>query len=108
MNFFQKLFSRQCYRSMPFWLLILTALYAIGGFYALPKIIHNTLVEQIDKQLGWQSNIKKISLNPFLFTLSIEQLVLSEKNTETLSFKKFHADFELRSIIEGAFTFKKH
>ncbi|PKG40996.1 DUF748 domain-containing protein [Psychromonas sp. Urea-02u-13] len=106
MNTFKKLFSRQFYRSVPFWLLFLLALYSLIGFVALPKIIHNTISEQVDAQLGWQTSIKKIEVNPFLFTLTISELAITEEQAETIAFSRFHADFELRSLFEGAFTFK--
>ena len=106
MNTLTKLFSRQCYRSIPFWLLVLLALYSALGFIVLPKIIHNTITEQVNTRLGWQTEIQKIEFNPFLLTLTIEQLAITENKEASLSFTHFHADFELRSIIEGAYTFK--
>lgn len=102
-----KLFSRQCYRSPPFWLLVIIALYSLIGFVVLPKIIHNAIIEQVNSQLGWQTNIKSVEFNPFLMTLSINQLTINDAQKQSLSFSRFHADFELRSIIEGAYTFKE-
>ncbi|WP_022941567.1 DUF748 domain-containing protein [Psychromonas hadalis] len=106
MNSFKKLFSRQFYRSLPFWLITFLALYSVIGFFVLPKVIHNVISEQVTQHLGWQTEIKKIELNPFLFTLTIHQLAIKDKQDKALSFSRFHADFELRSLIEWAFTFK--
>ena len=102
----KKLFSRQFYRSIPFWLIFTLGLYSALGFLLLPKLIHDTINEQVTQNLGWQTEVQSIAVNPFLLTLTIEKLAISEKQQSTISFSRFHADFELRSIFEGAFTFK--
>ena len=110
MSIFKKLLSRQFYRSIIFWFLFLLTLYTVFGFLLLPKLLDNTIRDQVNSHLGWQTDIEKIEVNPFLFTLTINHLAITENNTvintSPLSFSRFHADFELRSIIEGAFTFK--
>jgi len=106
MQTLKKLFSRHFYRSIPFWLLSLLSLYSLLGFIVLPKVIHNTINEQVSQYLGWQTRIEKVELNPFLLTLTINELAILEADKAALSFSRFHADFELRSVIEGAYTFK--
>lgn len=106
MNTFKKCCSRQFYRTWPFWLLFSLSLYSVLGFYVLPKVIYNTLVQQVSTRLGWQTSIQKVQVNPFLFTLTITDLKILEGQSETIALQRFHADFELRSIIEGAYTFK--
>ena len=105
-KYLQKLISRQFYRSPLFWVLSLTAVYTLAGFFLLPKIIHNTLVEQVEQQFGWQTEIEKVEFNPYAFTLTIHNLKIADQQAqEQLSFERYHMNFELRSIIEGAFTF---
>ncbi|GLS91534.1 ATPase [Psychromonas marina] len=86
------------------------ALYALFGFLLLPKLLNNTIRDQVHSHLGWQTEIEKIEVNPFLLTLTINHLAIKENTVgdtdSPLSFSRFHADFELRSLIEGAFTFK--
>lgn len=106
MNTFKKLFSRRFYRSITFWLLSLLALYSVLGFVVLPKLIHNTISEQVSTRLGWTTNIDKVEFNPFMMTLSIDKLAIADGKTEIISFSRFLADFEMRSITEGAYTFK--
>ncbi|WP_028865489.1 DUF748 domain-containing protein [Psychromonas aquimarina] len=106
MKYLQKLCSRQFYRSSLFWLLSLTAAYSLAGFLLLPNIIHKTLVEQVDQHLGWRAEIEKIEFNPYALTLTIHNLkILNKQAQEQLSFARYHMNFELRSLIEGAFTF---
>ena len=106
MNSLKKLFSRQYYRSIPFWLLLLLTLYSVFGFLVLPKLIKNTISEQVTNNLGWQTTIEQVAFNPFLLTLTINDLNITENEMKAISFSRFHADFELRSITEAAYTFK--
>lgn len=102
----QKLISREFYRSPLFWGLSLIATYTLAGFFLLPKIIHNTLVDQVEQQLGWQTEVEKVEFNPYAFTLTIHNLKIADQQAqEQLSFERYHMNFELRSIIKGAFTF---
>jgi len=105
-KYLQKLFSRQFYRSTLFWGLLLVAIYTLGGFIALPKYIHKTIVAQVEQQLGWQATIDKVEFNPYNFTFSIDNLnIADQKSVEQIAFKRFYINFEVRSIVEGAFTF---
>ena len=106
MKYLQKLISRQFYRTTLFWVLSLTAAYSLAGFFLLPNIIHKTLVKQVEQHLGWQTEIEKIEFNPYTFTLLIHNLKIADQQAqEQLSFQRYLMNFELRSIIEGAFTF---
>jgi hypothetical protein len=106
MRYLQKLISREFYRSVIFWLLSLIALYTLAGFFVLPKVIHKAIVEQVEQQLGWQTDIETIAFNPYALTLVINNLKISDQQAQQqLSFKRYYMNFELRSIFEGAFTF---
>ena len=105
-KYLQKLFSRKFYRSTLFWSLLLIAIYTLGGFIVLPKYINNTIVAQVEQQLGWQAKVEKVKFNPYNFTFSIDNLkITDQKAQEQIAFKRFYINFELRSIVEGAFTF---
>lgn len=102
----QKLFSKKFYRSILFWVLSLLTVYTLAGFFLIPKIIHKTIIEQVDQNLGWQTEIEKVEFNPYALTLSINNLKISDQQAqEQISFTRYHMNFETRSIIEGAFTF---
>ena len=106
MKYFKKLFSRQFYRSFIFWGLTLITTYTLVGFFLLPRIIDNILVNQVKDNFGWDAKVEKIELNPYTLTLQMNNLLISDKKgDEQLSFAHFLINFELRSIIEGAFTF---
>ncbi|AGH81109.1 hypothetical protein PCNPT3_05835 [Psychromonas sp. CNPT3] len=106
MNKTAKLFTHHYYRSVYFWLFLLLMGYSLSGFFILPRILKNTLIEQVQLNLGWNTTIKNIAFNPFLLRLDIEELSIENKlKRPQLSFTKLSIDFELRSLFEGAFSF---
>ncbi|PKH03287.1 hypothetical protein CXF72_07375 [Psychromonas sp. MB-3u-54] len=102
----QQIFSRYFYCSPLFWAVLLISSYTIGGFILLPKVINTQLVKQIELNSGWQTEIGKVAFNPYTFTLVIDNVAIKNaQGDQVASFKQYTTDFELRSAIEGAFTF---
>jgi len=105
-KYLQKIFSRHFYRSPLFWAVFLISSYTAGGFILLPNIVKGKIVEQVAVNLGWQTDIDKVTFNPYTFSLKIDNLsTKDEQGNRVFSFSQYHTDFEVRSIIEGAFTF---
>lgn len=104
----KNLFSRQCYRFYPFWLLVLVIAYTLSGFVLAPYLIQKTIIEQVNQNLGWEAKVEKIEVNPYLLTLSIDQLSIVDLNKkEVIGFSRLYTDFTLRSVFELAATFEK-
>jgi hypothetical protein len=105
-KYLQKMFSRHFYRSSLFWCVLLITGYTLGGFILLPKVINSQLVKQVKLNLGWQTEIGKVAFNPYTFTLVIDNVAIkNEQGENVISFQQYITDFELRSVMEGAFTF---
>ncbi len=104
---FKNLFSRHCYRHFLFWVLLFAAIYSAAGFLLAPVLIQQTIKEQVQSNLGWNTEIGKIELNPYSLSLNIEQLsIIDQNNKEVIGFSRFYTDFTLRSIFELAVTFQ--
>ncbi|WP_372880445.1 DUF748 domain-containing protein [Psychromonas sp.] len=102
----QKMFSRFFYRSPLFWAVILLGSYTFGGFIILPKVVKSKIIEQVEVNLGWQTTIDNVTFNPYTFILDIDNLAIQDQQNKTvIAFAQYHADFEVRSLFEGAFTF---
>ena len=104
---FKNLFSRHCYRHFLFWVLLFAAIYSAAGFLLAPVLIQQTIKEQVQSNLGWNTEIGKIELNPYSLALNIEQLsIIDQNNKEVIGFSRFYTNFTLRSIFELAVTFQ--
>ncbi|HXA36010.1 MAG TPA: DUF748 domain-containing protein, partial [Steroidobacteraceae bacterium] len=85
---------------------LLVALYALGGFVFVPRILRSTLMEEIPKTLGATPTVGQIRFNPFLFQLEVRDLSLAAPGGERLlGFRRFFVDFELSSIWHRAYSF---
>jgi hypothetical protein len=86
--------------------LLLVALYALGGFVLAPRMLRSALMEDIPKTLGVTPTVGEIHLNPFLFQLEIKDFSLAAPSGEKLlGFRRLFADFELSSIWHRAYSF---
>jgi hypothetical protein len=84
----------------------LCALYVLGGFFALPAIVKWQLEKQVSEQLGHSISVGDIRFNPLLFRFEVDDLAFSDPDGQPLlGFKYLLVDFELRSLIDRAWTF---
>jgi hypothetical protein len=83
-------------------------LYAVLGFLAAPAIIKWQLLKRLPILTHRQAAIGHVKVNPFVLSLGIHDLALTETNGEPFaSFAEFRANFQLSSIFRRAFTFKE-
>jgi hypothetical protein len=84
----------------------LCALYVLGGFFALPAIVKWQVEKQVPEQLGHSISVGDIRFNPLLFRFEVDDLAFSDPDGQPLlGFKHLLVDFELRSLIDRAWTF---
>ena len=84
----------------------LVALYATGGFFAVPVLVKWQIEKQVPERLDHRISVGEVRFNPFVFKLEIDDAVLSDADGKPiLAFKRLLADFELRSVIDRAWTF---
>ena len=85
---------------------LLVALYALGGFVVAPRMLRSALMEDIPKTLGVTPTVGEIHVNPFLFRLEIKDFSLAAPSGERLlGFGRLFVDFELSSIWHRAYSF---
>jgi Domain of Unknown Function (DUF748) len=85
---------------------LLAALYALGGFVLAPRMLRSALMEDIPKTLGVTPAVGEIHVNPFLFQLEIRDFSLAAPGGQKLlGFGRLFVDFELSSIWRRAYSF---
>ena len=81
-------------------------MYLLGGFLALPAIVKWQLEKQVPAQLGHTVSVGKVRFNPLLFRFEVDDLAFADPDGRPLlAFKRLLIDFELRSVIDRAWTF---
>ncbi|HVN41866.1 MAG TPA: DUF748 domain-containing protein, partial [Steroidobacteraceae bacterium] len=86
----------------------LVGLYALLGFYAVPRIARSQALGYVHKTYGRELAIGEIRVNPFLLQVEVKDLALPDADGETLiGFKRLFVDLEVSSIWNRAYTFKE-
>ncbi len=95
---------RPRHRQIIFALLI----YSVIGFFILPAIIKWQLVKRLPGLTHRQAIVQKVRLNPFVLSLTIRGLSLTETNGEPFAgFDEFYGNFQLSSLFRRAWTFRE-
>lgn len=93
-------------RRIRFWLLVLLALYALLGFFALPWAVKSMAVNTAQEDFDRELQIETVRTNPFTLTLRIEGLVLKDTDDQDLvTWDRLFVNFAWSSIINRAWTF---
>jgi hypothetical protein len=95
-------------RKLVIWPLAIFAAYTVIGFLVLPPIIRSVAVKQISKQLDREVSIKKVKLNPFALSVTVDGLLIKDKDGRTLvSWDEVYVNFQISSFFGKAWTFKE-
>ncbi|MHB8811373.1 MAG: DUF748 domain-containing protein, partial [Desulfobulbaceae bacterium] len=80
--------------------------YTLGGFFLAPWLVKRYLPRYVDQQLGHRLSLSQVRINPFLFTLEVNDFRLADGAAEPLlEYRRLLVDFELESIVRWAWTF---
>lgn len=80
--------------------------YSLAGFLLSPWLLNRYLPRYVDQQLGHRLNLGQVRINPFLFTLEVNDFRLEDGEGElVLKYGRLLVDFELESIVRWAWTF---
>ena len=93
------------------WALIVAAVlvcaYVLAGFWWAPKFLRQTLIEQMDKNLGVQPNVGLIKVNPFLVSVEINDFSIpGSQSSALLGFKRLVVEISaMRSLLHWSPVF---
>jgi hypothetical protein len=83
-------------------------LYTLTGFFLAPYLVRHYLPEILAKQLGKKAAVGEVRINPYKLTLEVEDFTLDEPDGQPIAgFKRLSVDFESKSIIDRAWTFRR-
>ena len=81
-------------------------LYAFIGFWGLPYLIKSKLPELVKEHLDREGSIQEISINPFLFKVSLKGLEIKKKTAgKFVAFDELFVDLETSSLFKRAVNF---
>lgn len=102
-----RLLTARWYRSRVFWLLLLVGLYTLLGTLVLPRIVDNLLKQTVDESLGWHTQIKEVTFNPFDFHLAVKGVeILDETDRKVAAFDSLILNVDTFALTEMALGFE--
>ncbi|MDY0326643.1 MAG: DUF748 domain-containing protein [Arcobacteraceae bacterium] len=77
--------------------------YTFLGFLVLPYIIKSQAINYVQENLNKELDIEKISFNPFLFNIDINNISLKDSGETIISFENILVDFDLMQTISNKY-----
>ncbi len=91
------------------WLLVTSVIvlaYGVFGFFVAPGIVRDKLVENLSAYTGSKVTVGRVSVNPFMLSVTLRNFLLPDRQGERLfSFDTLYVNFQLSSVVRGALTF---
>lgn len=84
------------------------AVYTLAGFFLVPYLVTHTLPKVVAEQLHRKAAVGAVRFNPYTFVFEMEDLRLEEPDGQPIAgFKRLSVDFESKSLIDRAWTFRR-
>lgn len=95
----------------PLVLALLIGLYALLGFWALPKYLRSHATGYVATELGKDLSLGEIGFNPFTFQLEIRDIAIRDRDTAQakplVALKRLFADFQVSSLWTSGYVFRQ-
>ena len=85
---------------------VVTALYAVSGFFLAPWLLKEQAAEVFQERFGAELQFARVAVNPFALSVTLDGLQLSDPNTrQVVGVDQIYVNFQLSSLFRWAFTF---
>jgi len=86
--------------------LVLLLAYALAGFLWLPRLVHASVLETIEREYGRKATLERPTFNPFTFEFEARAFSLPDTDGERLlGFERLYVDFDSSSLWRRAWSF---
>lgn len=96
---------------IPALLAIAVGLYALGGFWLVPKLIRSQATDYVGTELKKSLTLGEIKFNPFRFELDMRDIAIADPGARPgqplVALKHLFVNFQISSVWKGAYTFHK-
>ncbi|HYM59282.1 MAG TPA: DUF748 domain-containing protein [Thermoanaerobaculia bacterium] len=87
---------------------IAVALYALVGFFVVPRLIRWAVQEKGSTALHREVTVGKVAFNPFTLEADLETLRIRDRDRQPLfSFNRFHVDVQVSGILQRAWRLRE-
>ena len=90
------------------WAAVALGLYAIIGFFVVPKIARSQIEKQSRALLHREATVARVRFNPFTLAAIVEGLDLKDRDgSDLFHLDRLTADFQLSGVFRRAFRFRE-
>ncbi len=99
----ERISSRRFLKKAAIWVSASLFVFTVVGFFVLPPIIKSVLIKKLSASLHREVSIKKISVNPYVLSIDIADIVVKERSGAKtfVSFANIYLNLQSISIIKG-------
>ncbi|MEE8340036.1 MAG: DUF748 domain-containing protein [Xanthomonadales bacterium] len=95
-------------RRKRFWAVVAVLLYTLLGFFVVPLVVKNSILNLIQDDFARSAKIKKVEFNPYVLSLRMQGFELDDSDGVSLAaFDEFYVNFQLSSLFRWAWTFRE-
>ena len=102
-------FLKKILRSKPFiTCMAVLVFYTLAGFFLAPWLVRHYVPKTIQEQLNKQAAIGEVRINPYTFKIEANDFQMEGLDSQPIiSLKRLFVDFELKSLLKWAWTFRQ-
>lgn len=90
------------------WVVAAIGLYAVIGFFVVPKIARAQIVKQARGMLHREAKVTRVRFNPFTLAAKVEGLDLKDRDgADLFHLDRLSADFQVVGVFRRAFRFRE-
>lgn len=95
-------------RRKRFWAVVAVLLYTLLGFFVVPLVVKNSIINLIQDDFARSAKIRKVEFNPYILSLRVQGFELDDSDGVSLAaFDEFYVNFQLSSLFRWAWTFRE-
>jgi len=96
------------WRKKRVWLSLAILLYTLLGFFLAPVLVRDGIINAIRDDLGRESSIGKVEVNPYVLSLRIQDFELRDTDqVKMAAFDEFFVNLQLSGLFRWAWVFRE-
>ena len=95
-------------RRKRFWVIVAVALYTMLGFFVVPPVVKNSVINLIQEDFDRTAQIEKVEFNPYVLGLRVRGFEMADSDGVRLAaFDELFINLQLSSLFRWAWTFRE-
>ena len=96
-------------QSLTRWAFWVVVAYSVIGFFIAPPIVRWVLVGQLKEKLHRDASVRKVRLNPYALSVTIDGLQINERNSTNrfVGWEKLYVNLQIASVFQRVIVLRE-